>query len=60
MGFRAEPLRQRVVFHPVVRWMVQPPPVRALLYRWAERRGADDVFWRKAAGILRFAEEGGL
>jgi hypothetical protein len=60
MGFRAEPLRQRVVFHPVVRWLVQPPPVRAFLYRWAERRGADDVFWRKAAGILRFAEEGGL
>jgi hypothetical protein len=60
MGFRTEPLRQRVVFHPVVRWLVQPPPVRALFYRWAERRGAEHVFWRKAAGILRFAEEGGL
>jgi len=60
MGFRAEPLRQRVVFHPVVRWVVQPPPVRAFLYRWADKRGADDVFWRKAAGLLRFAEEGGF
>jgi hypothetical protein len=60
MGFRAEPLRQRVVFHPVVRWLVYPPPVRALLYRWAERRGAADVFWRKAAGLLRCAEEGGF
>jgi hypothetical protein len=58
MGFRAQPLRQRVVFHPLLRALLHPPRVRAWFYRRAERRGAEAAFWRKAAGLLRFAEEG--
>lgn len=60
MGFRRRPLRQRVVFHPVLRALLRHSPVRAVVRRWSERRGSETVFWRKAAGLLRFAEEGGL
>jgi len=60
MGFRRRPLRQRVVFHPVLRALLRQRPLRALVRRWSERRGSETVFWRKAAGLLRFAEEGGL
>ncbi len=57
MGFRARPLRQRVIFHPLIRPLVQSARLRHWLQRWSERRGANAVFWRKAAGILRFADE---
>lgn len=60
MGFHRRPLRQRVVFHPLLRALLRHRSVRALVQRWTERRGTDAVFWRKAAGLLRFAEEGGL
>ncbi len=60
MGFRAEPLCQRVVFHPLVRAVLHSSAVRSILYRWADRPGAEAVFWRKAAGLVRFAEQGGL
>ena len=60
MGFQRRPLRQRVVFHPLLRALLRQSPVRALVRRWTARRGPDAVFWRKAAGLLRFAEEGGL
>jgi len=60
MGFRTRPLRQRIVFQPLVRALVRRAPVRALFHHWTERHGAEKVFWRKAAGLLRFAEEGGL
>ncbi|HVO23194.1 MAG TPA: hypothetical protein VMW56_06145 [Candidatus Margulisiibacteriota bacterium] len=60
MGFRRRPLRQRVVFHPLLRALLRQPPLRALIRRWTERHGPEAVFWRKAAGLLRFAEEGGL
>jgi hypothetical protein len=60
MGFCTRPLRQRIVFHPLLRGLLRHAQVRALCHRWAARRGADAVFWRKAAGLLRFAEEGGL
>ena len=60
MGFSARPLRQRIVFHPLLRALLRQAPLRALFRRWSERRGAEAVFWRKAAGVLRFAEEGGL
>lgn len=60
MGFHRRPLRQRVVFHPLLRILLRHSPVRALVRRWTERRGPEAVFWRKAAGLLRFAEEGGL
>ncbi len=59
MGFRSAPLRQRVVFHPFVGALLAPAPVRGTLRRWAERRGATGGFWRKAAGLLHFAEAGG-
>jgi len=57
MGFRARPLRQRVVFHPLFRPLVQSRSIRRQLLQWSEHRGANRVFWRKAAGILRFADE---
>lgn len=60
MGFRTRPLRQRIVFHPVLRALLRRASVRGLFHRWTDRRGADKVFWRKAAGLLRFAEEGGF
>lgn len=60
MGFRPKPLRQRVIFHPLIRALLQPMAVRAVFYRWAKRRGKHAVFWRKAAGLLRFAEATGF
>jgi hypothetical protein len=60
MGFRPRPLRQRIVFHPVVRALLRHAAVRTVFRRWTERQGVEAVFWRKAAGLLRFAEEGGL
>lgn len=59
MGFRAAPLRQRVVFHPLLRALLQPRTARAWFCRYAEARGAASGFWRKALGLLRFAEAGG-
>jgi hypothetical protein len=59
MGFRAAPLRQRVVFHPVLRTLLQRRALRALVCQYAEARGADAGFWRKVLGLVRFAEAGG-
>jgi hypothetical protein len=60
MGFHPRALRQRIVFHPLVKALVRQAPIRALFRRWTDRRGSEAVFWRKAAGLLRFAEEGGF
>ena len=60
MGFRPRPLRQRIVFHPLLHALLRHAPVRTLFRRWTDRHGSEKVFWRKAAGLLRFAEEGGL
>jgi hypothetical protein len=60
MGFRARPLRQCVRFHPLLRPVLRHPVVRAAVQRRANRPGPRDVVWRKAAGLLRFAEEGGF
>ena len=60
MGFRTKPLRQRVLFHPVVSLALRLAPIRGILRRWTETRDQSHVFWRKAAGLLRFAEEAGL
>jgi hypothetical protein len=57
MGFCKRPLRQRVVFHPALRALLRHASVRAALRRWSERHGQSST-WRKAAGLLRFAEEG--
>jgi hypothetical protein len=59
MGFRAQEVRQRVVFHPVLRRVLGFSPVRKVVYRWGSERGPEGGFWRKATGLLRFAEEGG-
>jgi hypothetical protein len=60
MGFRPRPIRPRVVFHPLVRAVLRPAAVRRAVRNWTDRHGPGAVFWRKAAGLLRFAEEGGL
>jgi hypothetical protein len=60
MGFERRPLRQKVVFHPLVRALLRHESVRRLFRRWTDRHGPEAVFWRKAAGLLRFAEEDGL
>lgn len=57
MGFSQRPLRQRVVFHPLLRAALHSTAVRRPLLWWADRRGADAVFWRKVSGLLRFATE---
>jgi hypothetical protein len=59
MGFRTKPLRQRVVFHPVLATALRSRAVRGLFHRWAGAENGSGVFWRKAAGLLRFAEEAG-
>jgi hypothetical protein len=60
MGFERKPLRQRIVFRPALAKLLRQNAVRALVHRWTARPEERAVFWRKAAGILRFAEEGGL
>jgi hypothetical protein len=59
MGFRREPIRQRVVFHPVLQTLLRSSAFRGLLHRFGERRGEKAVFWRKASGLVRFAEAEG-
>ena len=59
MGFHRAPLRQRVVFHPMLRGILRAASARAAVRRWADGRGARGGFWHKALGLLRFAEEGG-
>ena len=60
MGFRQRPIRQRVFFHPLLRAIMRVGPLRLGVYRWAQHHGAEGAFWKKAAGLLRLAEEGGL
>jgi hypothetical protein len=60
MGFERRPLRQRIVFRPSIAALLRRDAVRGLVHRWTEHPGEQAVFWRKAAGILRFAEEGGF
>jgi hypothetical protein len=60
MGFECRPLKQRVEFHPWFRPLACNPVVRTVLYRWAKRPGPDGTFWRKTAGLLRFADEAGF
>lgn len=59
MGFKASPLRQRVVFHPVLRAILRRPAVRRLVCRVADACGVEMGAWRKVAGLVRFAEAGG-
>jgi hypothetical protein len=59
MGFERKPLRQRIVFRPLLAALLRQPAVRSLVRRWTSQPTEGAVFWRKAAGILRFAEESG-
>lgn len=59
MGFRHQEIRQRVVFHPWLRTALGSATLRRALHGWGDERGPDGGFWRKATGLLRFAEEGG-
>ncbi|GIW39883.1 MAG: hypothetical protein KatS3mg076_0460 [Candidatus Binatia bacterium] len=62
MGFRPRPIRQAVVFHPAVSLLLRRSSFRRLA-RAVARRGSESrgpsAFWRKAVGLLAFAEEGG-
>lgn len=55
MGYRKKPIRQRVVFHPLLRAAFALGPVRRAVVAAGSREGAD-VRLRKAAGILKFAD----
>ncbi len=57
MGFRPRPIRQVVVFHPLLQLLLARPRARAAVRRWVAHGELRNVFWRKAAGLLRFAEE---
>lgn len=59
MGFRPRALRQRVVFHPVLASVLRVRPARAMIAHWLERRAEVHVFYRKALGLLRFAQQSG-
>jgi hypothetical protein len=59
MGYRTAPLRQRVVFHPLLQALLRPRALRAALCRHAEARAPQAGFWRKALGLIRFGEAGG-
>jgi hypothetical protein len=59
MGFRAAPLRQRVIFHPVLRAVLERARLRGVVQRVAAARSQGSGFWRKALGLLEFAEAGG-
>lgn len=55
MGFRKKPVRQRVIFHGLLRAAFAIAPIRRLLISAGSRPEAD-VRLRKAAGILKFAD----
>lgn len=59
MGFRAAPLRQRVLFHPLLHAVLRRRALRSSICRFAEGRGAEGGFWRKMLGLIQFAEAGG-
>ena len=59
MGFRARPIRQRIVFRPWLASVLRLSSVRAMVRHYCVRHAQEAVFWRKAEGLLRFAEEGG-
>ncbi len=57
LGFVHKPIRQKVIFHPLLRGALAVPGVRRLLDNRAAADGAH-VALRKAAGLARFADEG--
>jgi hypothetical protein len=55
LGFYKKPVRQRVVFHPLLRTALGLRPVRSALDMLAERKDGS-AFWRRARGLLPYAE----
>jgi hypothetical protein len=55
MGYAAEPVRQRVLFHPALRPLVRPASLAMTRLR---SMGLRSPKWLKAAGMLRFCLEG--
>jgi len=56
MGYTAEPVRQRVLFHPALRPIVKPVTLAALDYVGGKMLRSSR--WLKAAGMMRFCLEG--
>ncbi|HYB98673.1 MAG TPA: GNAT family N-acetyltransferase [Candidatus Limnocylindrales bacterium] len=56
LGYEKKPIRQRVVLHPMLRGALSLPGVRKLLHTIGSRDDAN-VVWRKASGLVRFAEQ---
>ena len=56
MGYTAEPVRQRVVFHPALRPIVTPATLAAFDYVGGKLLRSPR--WLKAAGLMRFYLEG--
>jgi hypothetical protein len=56
MGYTAEPVRQRVVFHPALRPLVKPATLAVLDYLGGKVLRSPR--WNKAAGMMRFCLEG--
>lgn len=53
MGFRRWPIRQRIVFHPLLEWVVRSPLFRRAVRGLARSRPQNE-FWRKVEGLLIF------
>ena len=57
MGFTRRPVRQCVVFREPLGTLLSIGPVRAVIHRLGASSRPSRTFWRKALGLLRFAEE---
>ena len=58
MGYTPEPVRQRVLFHPVLHPLARPATLAAMEY--LVHKGAAGPRWLKATGMMRFYLEGKL
>jgi len=56
MGFAAEPVRQRVLFHPALRPFIKPVALAALKH--LGKKYFHSTKWLKAAGMMHFCLEG--
>ncbi len=52
MGFAKEPIRQHVVFHPLLATALSPSPVRRAVARLGERSS----FWQRASNLVRLSD----
>lgn len=53
MGYRRCPIRQRILFHPVLEWAANRSLFQQAVRRMA-RRQSQNEFWRKLEGLLMF------